>query len=60
MLLLTVAFCYLLFVRTQRVDGGANASASSPAAHSQYKEAMDRAQAAAKSMEDARKEAYSD
>ena len=60
MLLITVAFCYLLFVRSQKVGGDASAAADAPAVHSQYKADLDRAHAAAKAIEDARKEAYAD
>ena len=68
MLLVTVAVCYLLFFHSQpkldviAVDPPAPgiATAGTPAtAHSQYKEATDRAHAAAKSMQDERKEADS-
>ena len=72
MLLVTVAICYLLFFYSQpktddpmtdplNPDAVAVASPGrSPASvHSQYKEAMDRAHAAAKSMEDEKKEADS-
>ena len=72
MLLVTVAVCYLLFFHSQtKEDNQADAAltadmtgTSSPAAspgtaHSQYKEAMDRAHAAAKAMQDERKEADS-
>ena len=60
MLLVTVALCYLLFVHSQTKIDPVAADPASPAAattHSQYKEAMDRAHAAAKAMQDERKEA---
>ncbi len=61
MLLVTVAFCYLLFLRSQKVDDAATDPANpSSVAHSQYKEDMDRAHAAAKAMQDERKEADAD
>ena len=60
MLLVTVAFCYLLFIRSQKVGGDESGPGASTAAHSQYKEDMDRAHAAAKAMQDERKEADSD
>lgn len=68
MLLVTVAVCYLLFFYSQpKVDviavdppvPGVATNGHPATAHSQYKEAMDRAHAAAKSMQDERKEADS-
>ena len=68
MLLVTVAVCYLLFFHSQPqtevipVDPLTPAVATAghpPTVHSQYKEAMDRAHAAAKSIQDERKEADS-
>ena len=66
MLLVTVLICYLLFFHSAaKVDNPASAALAADAvakgspttAHSQYKEALDRAHAAAKSMQDERKEA---
>ncbi len=70
MLLMTVAVCYLLFFHSQPqtevipTDPADPAVAGQPAGtpasvHSQYKEAMNRAHAAAKAMQDERKEADS-
>ncbi len=68
MLLVTVAVCYLLFfhsqptvevIPTDPAVPGVVAAASPATAHSQYKEAMNRAHAAAKSMQAERKEADS-
>ena len=67
MLLVALVVCYLLFLRTQpsvnsRRDESALLSADpakAAAAHSQYKEAMDKAHAAAKQMQDQRSEADS-
>ena len=74
MLLVTVAVIYLLFLRSQTpstdlppdlVQSAATAAPgespgrSPQAAHSQYKEAMDRAHAAAKLMQDQHKDADS-
>lgn len=68
MLLVTVAVCYLLFfysqpklevIPTDPLQPGAVAAGSPATVHSQYKEAMDRAHVAAKSMQDERKEADS-
>lgn len=66
LLLVTVAVCYLLFFYSQSkteviaVDPLAPGMAvTSTNAHTQYKEAMDRAHAAAKAMQDERKEADS-
>ncbi len=72
MLLVTVAVCYLLFFHSQPTveviptdpassEGAvAGQHAGSPATvHTQYKEAMNRAHAAAKAMQDERKEADS-
>ena len=75
MLLVTVAVIYLLFLRSQTpsenlppdlvqsaspVAASGEAHAGGPqAAHSQYKEAMDRAHAAAKMMQDQHKDADS-
>ena len=66
MLLVTVLICYLLFFHSatkvenpssEALAPGATATGSPSTAHSQYKEAMDRAHAAAKSMQDERREA---
>ena len=72
MLLVTVAVCYLLFFYSQpKLESQATdplnpdaVAVASPggtpvSVHSQYKEAMNRAHAAAKSMQDERKEADS-
>ena len=68
MLLVTVLVCYLLFFHsaskpgtsgTEALPPDALATGSPATARSQYKEAMDRAHAAAKSMQDERKEADS-
>ena len=69
MLLVTVLICYLLFFHSvgkvdstasEALSPDATATGSPSTAHSQYKEAMDRAHAAAKSMQDERKEANSE
>ncbi len=71
MLLVTVAICYLLFFHSQKTANQTadpltadlavvgTPSASPASAQTQYKEDMDRAHAAAKSMQDERKEADS-
>ena len=63
MLLATVAICYLLFLRgmpapTPAHSAGADQpDAASVEAHSQYKQAMDKAHAAARQMQAQRAEA---
>ncbi len=69
MLLVTVLICYLLFFHSAAkvqspgsdpMAPDAVVTGSPSAAHSQYKEALNRAHAAAKSMQDSRKEADSE
>ncbi len=62
MLLVALAVCYLLFVRTQTVpgtrkDGTADGLPPGTTAQSQYRQAMDKAHAAARQMQEQRAEA---
>ncbi len=67
MLLVTLAFGYMLFFGTQSKQADVSIDPSKPvsavgmdqATHSQYKQAMDKANAAAKAMQAERKEADS-